>query len=61
MLESNSLDAVREDAGYGAEEWQFGETQAGLADLDNGRAVSHEKVTESLKSWRNSSERKTPR
>ena len=40
-----------------AEEWQLGEIRAGLADLDEGRTVNHEKVSHWLKSWGKSSER----
>ena len=44
-----------------AEEWQLGEIQAGLNDLDQERTVSHEKVSKWLKSWGKASESKTPR
>jgi RHH-type transcriptional regulator, rel operon repressor / antitoxin RelB len=43
------------------EEWQLGEIQAGLADLEEGRAVSHEKVSRWLNSWGTPSERRAPR
>jgi predicted transcriptional regulator len=43
------------------EEWQLGEIQAGLRDLDRGDVVSHEKVATWLKSWGTRSERKPPR
>jgi len=43
------------------EEWQLGEIQAGLAELDEGRAVSHKKVSKWLHSWGTSSERRAPR
>jgi RHH-type transcriptional regulator, rel operon repressor / antitoxin RelB len=43
------------------EEWQLGEIQAGLRDLDRGHVVSHEKVATWLKSWGTRSERKPPR
>jgi RHH-type transcriptional regulator, rel operon repressor / antitoxin RelB len=43
------------------EEWQLGEIQAGLADIEEGHAVSHEKVSKWLKSWGTSSEGKPPR
>ena len=33
-----------------SENWQIGELQAGIADLDSGDAVSHEKVSRWLKS-----------
>jgi len=44
-----------------AEEWQFGEIRAGLADLDEGQSVSHEKTSKWLKSWGTPSEGKAPR
>lgn len=34
-----------------SEECQLGEIQAGIADLDAGRDVGHEKVSTWLKSW----------
>ena len=34
-----------------SEEWQLGELQAGIAELDSGREVGHEKVSKWLKSW----------
>jgi predicted transcriptional regulator len=43
------------------EEWQLGEIQAGLRDLDRGDVVSHERVATWLKSWGTRSERKPPR
>ena len=43
------------------EEWQLGEIQAGLAELDEGRAVGHEKVSTWLKSWGKPAERRAPR
>jgi len=33
------------------EEWQLDEIGAGMADLDKGHSVTHEKVTRWLKSW----------
>jgi predicted transcriptional regulator len=44
-----------------AEEWQLGEIRAGLADLDEGRTMSHEKVSKWLKSWGKPAEAKAPR
>ena len=44
-----------------AEEWQLGEIRASLADLDEGRTVSHDKVSKWLKSWGKPSEGKPPR
>ncbi|MBZ5617141.1 MAG: CopG family ribbon-helix-helix protein [Acidobacteriia bacterium] len=43
------------------EEWQLGEIRRGLADLDEGRTVSHEKVSKWLRSWGKSPEGKAPR
>ena len=43
------------------EEWQLDEIRAGIADLDAGHSVSHEKVTKWLKSWGTSAEGKAPR
>jgi predicted transcriptional regulator len=34
------------------EEWQLGELEAGIAELDSGRTVSHDRVSKWLKSWR---------
>ena len=44
-----------------SEEWQLGEIQAGIAELDSGRKVSHEKVSKWLSSWGKSNETKAPR
>jgi RHH-type transcriptional regulator, rel operon repressor / antitoxin RelB len=44
-----------------SEEWQFGELQAGIAELESGRVVSHERVSKWLNSWGKSSETKAPR
>jgi len=44
-----------------AEEWQLGEIHAGIAELDEGHNVSHEKVTKWLKSWGTPIESKAPR
>lgn len=44
-----------------SEEWQLGEIQAGIAELDSGQAVSHEKVSKWLKSWGKPGETKAPR
>lgn len=43
-----------------AEEWQLGEIEAGLRDLDEENVVSHEKVSKWLKSWGKRSESKPP-
>ena len=44
-----------------SEEWQFGELQAGIADLESGQEVSHENATKWLKSWGKAGETKAPR
>lgn len=44
-----------------AEEWQLGEIQAGLSDLEGGDVVEHEKVSKWLSSWGKRSESRPPR
>ncbi len=44
-----------------SEEWQLGEIQAGIAELDAGKAISHEKTSEWLNTWGKTSEKKAPR
>ncbi len=44
-----------------SEEWQLGEVQAGMAELDQEQEVSHEKVAKWLRSWGKPSETKAPR
>lgn len=44
-----------------AEEWQLEQIQAGIADLDAGKVVAHEKVSKWLRSWGTRSEGKAPR
>jgi len=44
-----------------SEEWQLGEIHAGIADLEAGREVNHEKVAEWLNSWGKARELKPPR
>jgi RHH-type rel operon transcriptional repressor/antitoxin RelB len=44
-----------------SEEWQLGELQAGLAELESGQEVSHEKASKWLKSWGKPAESKAPR
>ncbi len=59
---SNSFLAAEAIASYvESEEWQLGELQAGIADLDSGRDVGHEKVSKWLNSWGKGSETKAPR
>jgi RHH-type rel operon transcriptional repressor/antitoxin RelB len=43
-----------------AEEWRLAEIQEGLADLEAGRMVEHEKVSKWLKSWGKPSEGAAP-
>jgi len=44
-----------------AEDWQFGEIEAGLADLDAGRTIDHKKISDWLKSWGKARESKPSR
>jgi RHH-type rel operon transcriptional repressor/antitoxin RelB len=44
-----------------SEEWQLGELQTGIADLESGQDVSHEKVSKWLNSWGKPDELKAPR
>jgi predicted transcriptional regulator len=44
-----------------SEEWQLGEIQAGIAEFEEGKGVSHEKVSRWLKSWGKRDETKAPR
>ena len=44
-----------------SEEWQLGEIQTGIAELDAGHGVSHEKVSKWLKSWGKPGETNAPR
>jgi RHH-type rel operon transcriptional repressor/antitoxin RelB len=44
-----------------SEEWQIGEIQSGIAELDSSREVSHEKVSKWLNSWGKRGEAKAPR
>lgn len=47
--------SIRIDSATGAEEWQFGEIEAGIAELDAGKTISYEKVCQWLSSWGNPS------
>jgi predicted transcriptional regulator len=59
---SKSFLAAEAIAAYvDSEEWQLGELQAGIAELDSGAEVRHEKASTWLKSWRKRSETKAPR
>jgi RHH-type rel operon transcriptional repressor/antitoxin RelB len=44
-----------------SEEWQLGELQAGIEELDSGNVVSHEKVSKWLQSWGKRGETQAPR
>ena len=44
-----------------SEEWQIGELQIGIAELDSGQEVSHERVSKWLNTWGRSGETKAPR
>ena len=44
-----------------AEEWQIGEIQKGLEELDRGETVRHERVSKWLRSWGKAPEGKPPR
>ena len=44
-----------------AERWQLDEIEAGLEELDEGRAVAHRNVSAWLRSWGRTRERKAPR
>ena len=44
-----------------SEEWQLGELETGIAELESGQEVSHEKVAKWLKSWGKPGESKPPR
>jgi predicted transcriptional regulator len=43
-----------------SEEWQLGEIQSGIAELDSGHEVSHETVSNWLESWGKAGEAKAP-
>lgn len=59
---SKSFLAAEAIAAYlDAEEWQLGEIQAGIAEADAGKVVSHDKVSKWLKSWGKPGESKAPR
>ncbi|MEO7273830.1 MAG: CopG family ribbon-helix-helix protein [Vicinamibacterales bacterium] len=59
---SKSFLAAEAIAAYvDAEMWQLDETQAGLQELDSGRAVAHADVSQWIRSWGRKPERKAPR
>jgi RHH-type rel operon transcriptional repressor/antitoxin RelB len=44
-----------------SEEWQIGEIQAAMAELDEDKSIGHDKVSDWLNSWGKRSEKKAPR
>ena len=44
-----------------SEEWQLAELRAGIAELESGQEVSHEKVSKWLESWGKLGTAKPPR
>lgn len=44
-----------------SEEWQLGEVQSSIAELESGQGISHERVSKWLSSWGTSGEIKAPR
>jgi RHH-type rel operon transcriptional repressor/antitoxin RelB len=59
---SKSFLAAEAIAAYvDSEAWQIGEVEAGIAELDAGRTVNHEKASRWLKSWGRPGETKAPR
>ena len=44
-----------------SEEWQLGELQTGIAELNAGKGVSHDRVSKWLGSWGKTGETKAPR
>ena len=44
-----------------SEEWQLEETEEGLADLDTGQEIDHDKVAKWLNSWGKRGETQAPR
>jgi RHH-type rel operon transcriptional repressor/antitoxin RelB len=44
-----------------SEEWRLAEIQAGIAELESGLEVGHDKVSKWLRSWGESGETKAPR
>jgi predicted transcriptional regulator len=44
-----------------SEAWQLDELKGGIAELDSGEEVRHEKVAKWLKSWGKPGESKAPR
>lgn len=44
-----------------SEEWQLGELQAGIEELNAGKGINHDKVSKWLGSWGKTGETKAPR
>ena len=44
-----------------SEEWQLGELQAGIAEVESGQEVSHDRVSKWLGSWGKQGETNEPR
>jgi predicted transcriptional regulator len=44
-----------------SEEWQVGELSTGIAELESGQEISHERVSKWLNSWGKPGETKAPR
>jgi len=59
---SKSFLAAEAIAAYAeSEEWQPGEIQSGIAELEAGQDISHARVSKWLKSWGKADETKAPR
>jgi RHH-type transcriptional regulator, rel operon repressor / antitoxin RelB len=59
---SKSFLAAQAIAAYVAsEQWQVGEIQQAIEELDSGHGISHERVSAWLKSWGTAGETKAPR
>ena len=43
------------------EEWQIAETRSGLKDLEEGRTVSHDRVSKWLRTWGRKDESRAPK
>ena len=56
FLAAEAIDAYVE-----SEEWQLGELQAGIEELDSGQGVNHEEVSKWLNSWGKRGEIQAPR
>jgi RHH-type transcriptional regulator, rel operon repressor / antitoxin RelB len=62
MNRSRSFLAAEAITAYvAAEEWQLGEIEAGLGELDEEQGVSHEKVAKWMATWGTPGEKKAPR